>query len=173
MTDRIIFVDIDHTLAYSAWRDGMQDDWDVYHSLSEHDNPVIAMINLISSLRFAGWYIIGVTGRPEKWRQMTLLWCIRYNVMIDLLMMRADDDFRPTAEFKTEAVLDCLRGRRLQVVVFDDRDDVVAAIRANVPGIVVCQVYVGGEHGQEESKENQNSAQDGTKQDYANGSAGN
>src|SRR5271170_1992740 len=102
----IILVDLDHTVSNSFWRDGMIGSvpWDSYHAASKDDKPFKNMVNLINSLSSIGYSIIGITGRTEKFRQLTLNWLIRYRVDIIELLMRPDDVFLKNAELKIKLV---------------------------------------------------------------------
>lgn len=144
----LAFVDLDHTLTDSYWRDPMIGvvSWDEYHAAGRQDKPIPEMVALVNALHDSGWSVIAITGRPERFRQMTSKWLLDYNVMIDTLVMRANDDFRPTPEYKlAEAKAIMAAEEDFVAVVFDDRDDVCAAFKAE--RIVAVQVQTaGGRH---------------------------
>lgn len=136
----IALVDIDHTVSNSFWRDAMiGGDWDEYHRAAIFDKPLPDVIAMIAALHAAGWEIYGLTARPSKWRKMTLDWLLAHDVKIDEMLMREDDDYRPAPEMKIALALEkfgTLKG--VVTIVFDDRDDVIAAFRAvNVTAIQV------------------------------------
>jgi hypothetical protein len=144
---KIVFVDIDHSLSDAAWRDPMIDHytWDEYHIASADDKPNREVIEVINSLHADQWLVIGLTARPSKFRGMTVAWCVSAHAQIDELIMRPDDNFEKSPDFKIAAVrarIKELDGVWSPIVVFDDRDDVIAAIRAE--RITAFQVYAGG-----------------------------
>jgi hypothetical protein len=146
---KLLFVDIDHTLTAAHWRDEMIDyasrnrDWDSYHSESIKDKPIPEMISLVNCLQTAGWYVVGLTTRPEKWRQLTNDWLLKYQVLIDKLLMRPHDDYRPNAESKIDLATKFISQHQVDnIIVIDDHDAVVASFRAH--NITVLQAYVSG-----------------------------
>ena len=98
----IILVDLDHTLTNAFWRDSIIGavPWDEYHEESKHDKPFWNTVQLINSLWYAGYTIIAFTGRNEKFRQLTNNWLLEYDVNIDELLMRPDDNFMKNGELK-------------------------------------------------------------------------
>jgi len=146
---RVLFVDIDHTLTAAHWRDDLIDvakrnrDWDAYHSASINDKPITEMISLVNCLQISGWYVVGLTTRPEKWRQLTNDWLIKYAVRIDKLLMRPHDDFRPGADSKIEQATQFIAHHQVDsIIVIDDHDAVVSSFRAQ--NVTVLQAYVSG-----------------------------
>jgi hypothetical protein len=124
----IILVDIDHTIANSFWRDHMigSATWDEYHAASRDDKPYRNMISLINSLSSMGNWIIALTGRTEKFRQLTLNWFIKHHIDIDELLMRPDDVFLKNAEMKVKLVQDRFDGNFKDInFIIDDNEDTV------------------------------------------------
>lgn len=143
MTRRFILTDIDHTLSDAFHRDNMiGGPWDEYHAAAAADEPVHDMVEVLRSFALNGFIIIGLTTRPEKWRQLTMDWCVKHDVPLDELLMRGDDDYRASHEIKRRQALERFNGeaglRENVLLVMDDRDDVVAAFRAL--GVTVLQV---------------------------------
>jgi phosphoglycolate phosphatase-like HAD superfamily hydrolase len=145
MPYKICFCDIDHTISDAWWRDHLLGDWEEYHRLGRDDRPIPEAIALLESLYMDSWRIIGLTARPEKWRQQTMNWCLHYQVMIDELIMRPENNFQGAAEFKLEEVRKyCAKiGDDRLIILLDDRDDVIASIKANIKCIAL-QVNKGG-----------------------------
>lgn len=155
MTERIVFIDIDHTIAAAWWRDSRLGDWEEYHQMSEHDKPIVEMLAMINSLHDDGWWTVALTGRPLKFQQVTMIWCLKHGALLDDLVMRPDADFDKVADLKVKAIKEYLRRRAEAgrppplVVVFEDRDDVVAALKDSQINCIICQVNMGGSNGQE------------------------
>ena len=83
---KTILVDIDHTLSAAWSRDpliGSCGGWDAYHTASKHDEPIHDVRMLVNDLAKAGWLIIGLTARPEKWRSLTTQWLVRHSITMD------------------------------------------------------------------------------------------
>jgi phosphoglycolate phosphatase-like HAD superfamily hydrolase len=101
-----LLLDIDHTISNAFWRDPMigAQPWDEYHAASKDDKPFKNMIGLVNSLSSMGYTIVAVTGRNEKFRQLTLNWFLKYRIDVDELLMRPDDDFTKNAELKLELI---------------------------------------------------------------------
>jgi hypothetical protein len=73
-----------------------------------------------------------------------MVWLVENYVMIDKLIMRADDDYSGSAEYKIKAVQEEILAlpKDAMVIAFDDRDDVAAAFKA--AHILVLQIHSGG-----------------------------
>lgn len=141
----IALFDIDHTLSDSFVRDHMINNvsWDEYHSNSAYDEPIRLMADLANSLYFSGWTNIGLTTRPEKWRSLTMRWLHKHDIMLEDLLMRPNDDLRPTSILK----LDLVRKRFPhwepdKFILFDDREEVIKAFRQ--AGYNALHVHAGG-----------------------------
>jgi hypothetical protein len=144
-----ILVDIDHCLTDAAWRDDLRGtdgerNWDRYHEAAKDDKPVQEMIDLVNLYDASGYFTVGLTSRPERFRQMTQRWLGEFGVMLDELLMRPDDSRLPTAEDKKLQAIryfgseDSLRTE--VAFVLDDRDDVATMFRGL--GITVLQVFI-------------------------------
>lgn len=140
---KILLLDIDHTISDAAWRDPMlaDRDWDAYHLAGKDDKPLQEVCQLVRDLHFdnlgesEGWEIVCLTARPEKWRNQTMKWLVDYNIPINLLLMRPDNDFSSAGESKVKLLkqyagenLEKLEGH--QVICIDDNDKVIEAMRA-------------------------------------------
>jgi beta-phosphoglucomutase-like phosphatase (HAD superfamily) len=125
----ILITDLDHTLAASSWRDQHRGgNWDAYHEMAKDDPPILPMISLINALSL-GAKIVCITTRPEKWRTLTMNWLLKHLVDIDELLMRPNDDFRPSPVLKVALAQQFLVEDE-NVVAIDDREDVLQAYRA-------------------------------------------
>lgn len=137
MNRSIVIVDIDHVIADAAWRDHLIPDWDAYHSVADNDALIEDIAHLLNALDNFGYTIIGLTGRPEKWRSLTLEWLVRHQVRMDDLIMRPDRDYRPSPEMKLHRFQERYPLTDIAFVL-DDRDDICAAFHA--AGVTVLQV---------------------------------
>lgn len=143
----LLLCDIDHTIADAAWRDDMFDaageiGWDEYHKASMGDDAIKPIAELCKTLYGAGWQIIFVTTRPEKWRLLTMQWLTAEGIEGCDLLMRAEDDWSTAPEQKVATVLDYVsKYKPDSVIVIDSRDDVVSAFKA--AGIVCLQSHAG------------------------------
>jgi len=136
---RFVIVDIDHTISDAAWRDGLLGQWDRYYIEGLDDKPIEFTVNLIRLLHYAGQHrIIAVTARPEDVRPLTYRWFMRHDVPIDTVLMREQDDHRPSSEVKRELVERHFQDLSLIDFVIEDRDDCVAMYKQL--GLNVLQV---------------------------------
>jgi hypothetical protein len=140
---RYVLVDIDHTLS-AAWpRDHMIGTvpWDEYHAASHADLPVEDIKNLVNALYLQGFITVALTARPERWRALTNSWFIRHGIFIEEMLMRADDEYRPSPAMKLELVKARFGEALPDRVAFllEDRDDVCSAFKEL--GITVLQIH--------------------------------
>ncbi len=139
----IILCDIDNTIRSSAWRDDMitnGDSWDDYHVAGFMDQPVQEMLALLRTFRWAGYKTIALTAIPEKWRQITIQWLIKYQIPFDEILMRPDDNYLPAAELKLFLAKNRIPFLMEVAFMIDDRDDVCEAFQK--AGVTAFQCYV-------------------------------
>lgn len=139
MKDKIIIVDLDGTLYNSIGRSHLARAglWDEFHSQSVFDRPHEDVLDLVKSLSKNN-VMLGITGRNEKFRNITDAWLHRWDVPLDDLLMRPDGNFNPDAEVKLSLLHRWLtkNERTMRQVWFalEDRDKMVDAWRnANIP----------------------------------------
>jgi phosphoglycolate phosphatase-like HAD superfamily hydrolase len=140
---RVVLVDLDHTVSNSWWRDsliGGEDGWDAYHQGLVHDAPLPDTIGLVNALAAAGYDIVGITARPEKWRQLTISWMVTHEVMIHNIIMRPDDNYEPANKLKLALALARWPNLAEEVAfIMDDREDIIEAFRG--AGVTALQVF--------------------------------
>jgi predicted kinase len=104
------------------------------------DIPDRNMAQLLGTLD-SEYVIIGMSGRPDTWREKTEGWYHNWGIPFDEFYMRAADDKRNDADVKQEMVDKYIRGKYNVLMWFDDRDRVVRRLRKL--GIKVSQVAYG------------------------------
>lgn len=104
------------------------------------DTPDPHMKELLSTLD-RNYRIIGMSGRPDTWREMTEQWYLENGIPFDEFYMREASDKRNDSDVKQEMVDKYIRGRYNVLMWFDDRDRVVRRLRKL--GIKVSQVAYG------------------------------
>lgn len=135
--------DLDNTLSDAEHRSHLARNklWDDFHIRAEHDEAVPAIKSLCEALWNGGKQIVILTGRPEKYRNITTNWLQKQSIRFDGLLMRPNDDFRQDYDFKAHMLQMLCNSECLQpssIVVFEDRDTVVKALRPL--GYTVLQV---------------------------------
>lgn len=85
--------------------------------------------------------LIGMSGRPDTWRQMTEDWYRQNDIWYDEFYMRPAGDSRPDTVIKQEMYDKYIRGNYNILIHLDDRNSVVRAIRKL--GVKVGQVAYG------------------------------
>jgi hypothetical protein len=85
--------------------------------------------------------LIGMSGRPDTWREMTEQWYQDNDIWYDEFYMRPEGDSRPDTVVKQEMYDKYIRGNYNVLIHLDDRNSVVRAIRKL--GVKVGQVAYG------------------------------
>lgn len=94
-----IIVDLDGTLCDDAHRQHLVPDWDDYHSQCKNDWLHEDIHSLIHAMRINHCVIL-LTGRTEKFKDMTKDWLKRHGVVWHSLFMRPDNNREPNAFYK-------------------------------------------------------------------------
>lgn len=105
-------------------------DWDKFNSLAYLDKPILGSINVCRSIDVANNHeIIFMTGRSEKFRELTENWLID-NIFSGIqrrklnLIMRPNNDLRRSAEYKFSEY-EKLKNSYNIIGVFEDNEYVV------------------------------------------------
>ena len=129
----IALFDIDNTLAAAWHRDHLieAEGWDAFHAAAVEDQPIQEMVELLSALDTAGWHIVLLTGRNEKWRNATMAWLVVNGVAVHELLMRPDEDYRPNADLKLALINERWPDLKPQdAIIFEDHEKTAEAWRA-------------------------------------------
>ena len=134
-----IIVDIDGTIADNMHRQSALDsepkDWDAFFMDCHLDAPIEPVLEVVRALSENNLIFI-VTGRSEKYRELTRLWLIKHKVPYAELYMRAEGDYRPDHEIKEEILFE-IRKNYSPTLAIDDRQSVVDMWRRN--GLICLQ----------------------------------
>ena len=127
--------DLDGTLCDDAHRKrfvtGDVKFYSMYYSLMDFDKPKPEVMKLLDMCRKQGLAIILLTGRPEKYREITMQWLARHSIHYDLLEMRCDSDFRKSDAMKREVLHKRLKPHYTVILAFDDSDTNIEMFRNN------------------------------------------
>lgn len=148
MADRVVLFDIDGTIADCTHRlhhirGAGPKDWISFFAPDEiaKDAPIQHMVDLVATIN-GTWPLGFVTGRPKRVKWPTIHWIEHHMRWIGSysLLMREDQDRRPSADVKRDHLAD-LRGRGIEpVMVFEDRAEDAAMWRAEgVPCLHVAE----------------------------------
>ena len=133
-----VILDLDNCIADDSWRiprinwqkANPMERYHDYHSLSAWDR--LSNARVAHDPAFS--YII-FTARPVLYRAITEEWLQRWGVFYDHLIMRNNDDHRPSVELKSKMLnwLPEHYGIKLDQIeaAYDDREDVVDMYRIN------------------------------------------
>lgn len=133
----IVVVDLDGTLCNSSHREHLAKAglWEQFHELLMDDEPwadVEQLIDLLSSGKTTP-FIVGLTGRNECYRLMTIKWLDKHKIHLDELLMRPDNDYRSDVDLKPQLLDEFLEMESLTHAdvwfILEDRDKVVEAWR--------------------------------------------
>jgi len=142
----IILIDIDHTIANSYWRDSMIGTvpWDDYYAEGKYNKPFKNVANLINSLSSMQYEIIGFTGRPEKFRSMTVEWLVKNRIDIDIILMRPDDVFLKNSEMKLVLVKDYFKDdfKKIHFVIDDNEETILEFYKLGIPTLQIRNINV-------------------------------
>ncbi len=123
-----VIFDLDGTLANIEHRlhfitDG-NDDWDGFFEACSEDAPKLDIIELAQIYHEADYAIVIMSGRSEAVHDKTMYWLDYYDVPVDMLWMRSEDDFRPDQIVKKEFLTTVEEIYSIKLCV-DDRSKVV------------------------------------------------
>jgi phosphoglycolate phosphatase-like HAD superfamily hydrolase len=143
MAEKVIVFDIDGTLANSQhrmhWVSSKPKNWRACDAAIPQDTvfeDIRWLLHSLSSNR-----IIICTGRSESTRKVTEQWLADNDISYSALYMRKEGDYRKDSIIKAELLYQIMFDYSKPYLWFDDRQQVVDAIRAE--GIRVLQVAPG------------------------------
>jgi phosphoglycolate phosphatase-like HAD superfamily hydrolase len=139
-----IVIDIDHTVANSFWRDNMIGTvpWDEYYENGKYDKPFANVANLINNLSASGYEIIGFTGRPEKFRTLTVSWLVKYQINIDTILMRPDDNFIKNSELKIILIKEYFGNdfSKVHFIIDDNEESILEFYKLGIPTLQIRNI---------------------------------
>jgi hypothetical protein len=117
--------DIDDTISISKHRHHLitnnPKNWDKYFSLLVEDPPIPATVEILCSLHSSGNRIILCTGRPEKYRTLTVSWLERWDIPAhDLFMRQPTEAYLPNADAKKIMINRIRQSGYSPIAVFED-----------------------------------------------------
>jgi phosphoglycolate phosphatase-like HAD superfamily hydrolase len=140
----IVVVDLDHTVSDAFWRDSMigVNPWDEYYENAKYDKPFKNVANLINSLSAMNYEIIAFTGRPEKFRTLTVSWLVRNRIDIDIILMRPDGDFTKNSDLKLKLIKEYFKDRFYQIhfIIDDNEESVLEFYKLGIPTLQIRNV---------------------------------
>jgi phosphoglycolate phosphatase-like HAD superfamily hydrolase len=144
MKDVVVF-DLDGTLALIEHRRhyvaGKKKKWREFFAASVHDAPNEPIIEVDRALHRTGHEIWIVSGRSDEVREVTVLWLANHEVPYHHLIMRRAGDFTADDILKHSWLIKGIIPKERVLLVFDDRDRVVAMWRRE--GLTCAQVAPG------------------------------
>jgi hypothetical protein len=96
-----------------------------FHSASINCPPHAAVADLAVRVRTAGFAVLVVTGREEKWSLLTASWLARNGIEYDELLVRANLDYRSDTVIKSEIERRIAERYEARLAV-DDRAEIIA-----------------------------------------------
>lgn len=101
-----VIVGLEGVLALHGWRHALieSEGWEAYHQAASQDAANGPVVQLLAAMHAKGQRIYCVCSRPEKWRMMTNNWLVNRGAMVDVLLMRAANDWRKDDELREEAL---------------------------------------------------------------------
>lgn len=143
--ERAIIVDLDGTLADCEHRVShlhkSPKDWDSFYSGLMNDSLNKWCAELIDAMKYKDYKILFVTGREEKYREVTISWLLKNKVEFDHLIMRELNDRRDDFLVKEDLYNKKIKNHYDILFVIDDRASVVNKWREL--GLVCLQCDIG------------------------------
>ena len=124
MKDAII-VDLDGTLCNCSSRSYLaeQKNWDEFFSLLGEDTVNEGVATLVRK-PFGLYYVLYVSGRPEKCRGPTVSWLMKSSLPVGKIFLRKDKDYRPDYVVKEEIYDNEIKQEYKVVFAIDDKKEV-------------------------------------------------
>ena len=149
LNEDAVLVDLDGTVCDVSHRqhliaDRANADWRAYSLQCYADKPVPNIIGLVRFFYDEGLRIALVSGRHEAARTLTEEWCADNHLAYDMLVLRAEGDHTPNAEYKVQAVKQLARDGYSVVYAIDDFHKAADALRS--VGVPTLLVPTAGEH---------------------------
>ena len=99
--------------------------WEMFYSEMDKDDPIVPNVRLLKLLG-ESYFVIFLTARPEKYRELTLKWINKYigKGIYSSLIMREDEEMG-SVEFKENAYYDLEKEGYEPILILDDDLEVV------------------------------------------------
>ena len=123
--DPTFLVDVDGTVANLEHRlhflDRKPKDWENFYKKMDKDSPIQSVIKMVGEYANKGYTIIILTGRPERYREVTKQWLDKHNVPYDSLIMKSSaDEFLPSHVWKRQQVLNLMDNYQIDLAIDDE-----------------------------------------------------
>lgn len=147
MKKKSLIIDIDGTLTNIMWRldalNAEKRDWDAIDAQSKLDLPNTWCVNLVELYMKAGYHIVFLTGRNEKYRASTDEWLESYLspdvIRNSTLIMRPLKDYRDDCLVKKDLYYKYIEPYFDVEFCIDDRPSVASMLRSFGLTVLVCQ----------------------------------
>lgn len=121
----IILCDIDGTVANNDHRQHFLEgkkDWDGFFNALDKDQPIYPIIDKIIEENKSGKEIIFLTGRPERYKDLTKTWLKKYFTFDIRILMRGDNDQRNKIITKKEIFIANFKRNEIDLVIDNDEE---------------------------------------------------
>ena len=152
MAKQAAIFDIDGTLSDSTHREhflrGESKDWAAFFEAGEHDDPNALIVEELKACIRSGREIVLMTGRPEKYRTMTLNWLENHGIAYHALLMRPDRCFDKSRDLKGRWLSEMAETHEFVVAYDDEHSNVAEFAEAGIPAYLVKDGKPVYKHGQ-------------------------
>jgi len=143
---KVVICDLDGTLCDTTWRQEHvrkePKDWEAFYQGIPNDVPRHEVLEIYFDYLHQGCTGILVSGRPEKYREITEKWLHIWSIPSFVVLMRENHDARPDDIVKKQ-ILDTYLTKENVIAVIDDRRRVLKMWEENLPDAKI--INVGGE----------------------------
>lgn len=131
MHKKVAIIDIDGTISNPSHRlhyiTQSPKNYDEFYLLAKDDQPITSMISFVKDLS-KQYYIVFLTGRPERIRQDTENWLNVQGFNKYKLIMRKNHDYRQDYKYKLEHIVKIKSVAEIAIAI-DDRDSVLEMLQ--------------------------------------------
>ena len=99
--------------------------WDEFYKGISKDQINHWCLELMQAMRLRDYKILIVTGRGERYHDLTIEWLTRHKIIFDEIFERKSGDRRPDSEVKKEIYHQKIKANYNILFVVDDRASVV------------------------------------------------
>lgn len=132
MTKKVAIIDIDGTISDPSHRLhyilNEPKNYDEFYAKAKEDLPITSMLNFVKDIS-KQYYIVFLTGRPERIRKDTVKWLVDNGCDYRFkLIMRKNHDYRQDYKYKLEHIVKIKRVKEIAIAI-DDRDSVLEMLQ--------------------------------------------
>lgn len=123
-------------------KEGSVKDWMSFYESMDDDKPSVWCTEILKTFHYAGYRLIFVSGRPERYRERTELWLLKKARFLRdwySLFMRLEKDNRPDFQMKEEVYHRYIEPNYNVLFILEDRKQCVDMYRELGLTVLQCK----------------------------------